>query len=222
MSINLKTIPTIGFALLLATCTSPVIAQQAPPKTVKERVAVIQYKGDMANILSKLPEAFDRTIGLDVDPQHHWSPVDFYLKEPTLADVLNAITKSAPMYRWSDREDFIEIVPLTGGTPLLDTRVGSFRVDYADETEAINQLLNLPEVQASMTAMRLSYKNPGHALADNSGKKMSFAVQDVTVRHVLNKIANENGSRFWILKRNIAGLFSISTLPNLSLAQLSE
>jgi len=222
VSTNFRMIATIGLALVFsAMCMSPVMAQQAP-ETVKQPLRVIQYNGDMANILSQLPGIYHRTIGLEVDPRHQWSTVDFYLKDPTLVDVLNAITKSAPIYQWSDKQDFIEVVPVRGGTALLDTRISSFRVDYADESEAINQLLNLPEVQASMTAMRLRYKNTANPLAAGSGKKMSFAVQDVTIRQVLNKIANENGSRFWIMKRNIGGLFSIGTVPNLSLAQLSE
>jgi len=202
----------MGFALVVfGLYGSSIIRAQPAAETQSQPPAVIQYKGDMANMLAHLPSIYGRTIGLELDVRQQRSTVEFYLKDPTLVDVLNAITKSAPIYRWSDREDSIEVVPLKGGTPLLDTRVSSFRVDYADESEAITQLLNLPEVQASMDAMKLR-QNSTNAFAAGSGKKMSFAVHDVTVRQVLNKIANENGSRFWILTRNSAGFFSIRTV----------
>ena len=212
MSINRITIATIGFVMLWGMCVSSVIGQQGPERTIKQNPAVIQYNGDMANLLSHLPNVYERTIGLEVDPRQPRSTVGFYLEKPSLADVLNAITKSAPIYRWSEKGEFIEVAPVAGSSPLLETPIRSFRVDYADETEAIVQLMNLPEVQAGMNAMRLRYRDPLSAPPDSTtgaGKKMSFTLQNVTLRQVLNKIANENGSRFWVMQRNGAGLFSI-------------
>jgi hypothetical protein len=172
----------------------------------------------MANLLANLTNVYDRTIGLEVDPRRPRSTVGFYLKDPTLADVLNAVTKSSPLYRWNEKEEFIEVVPLGGSSPFLDTRISNFRVDYADGAEAVSQLVNLPEVQASMNTMRLRYRDPANSRAIDAGKKMSFTLQDVTLRQVLNKIANENGSRFWILHRNGAGAISISVAPINSVA----
>lgn len=213
MFLTLKTIATIGFVLVSSLLfTSTVMAQEAPA-TVKEGPAVIQYNGDMANILSHLPSVYGRTIGLEIDPRQPRSTVGFDLRHPTLADVLNAITKSAPIYQWSEKGSFIEVVPVGGGSPFLDTRISNFHVDYADPAEAINQLMNLPEVQAVMNLMRLRYQDLSGASATPNSKKMSFTVQNVTLREVLNKIADENGSRFWTLKRNGAGVISISIAP---------
>ena len=212
MNITLKTIAAVGFALLLSGMSvSSSMGQQVPE--AKQLPAVIQYNGDMANLLAHLPGVYGRTIGLEVDPRHPPAKVGFYLKDPSLADVLNAITNSAPIYQWSEREDFIEVVPLRGSSQLLDTHVSNFRVDNAGEAEAINQLVNLPEVQAGMNSMRLRYRGPANSLTGGSGKKMSFTLQDATVRQILNKIANENGSRFWVLQMYSAGGFSISTRP---------
>lgn len=105
------------------------------------------------------------------------------------------------------------MVPLRGGGPLLDTHISNFRVENAGEAEAINQLVSLPEVQAGINSMRLRYRGPANSLTDGSGKKMSFTLQDATVRQILDRIANENGSRFWVLQRYSGGGFSISTRP---------
>src|SRR5687768_16475048 len=102
MSITLKTIATIGFALLLSGMSvSSSMGQQVPE--AKQLPAVIQYNGDMANILSHLPSVYGRTIGLEVDPRRPRSNVQFHLKQPTLPDVLNAITTSSSLYSWSER-----------------------------------------------------------------------------------------------------------------------
>ena len=207
MSINFKTITTMVSLVLAASMTS-VIAHQTP-----EKVRVIQYNGDMAAILSKLPSTYNRTIGLEIDPRHPRSTVHFNLQHPTLADVFNAITKSAPIYQWNERGDFVEVVPLSGSSPFLDTPISDFRIDYADEAEAINQLVNLPEVQAAMNAMRLRYRDSVDAGTKSSGKKMSFIWQNVTLRQVLNRMADESGSRFWILHKNITGVIWIRLAP---------
>lgn len=209
---NVRAIVMANLLLLLCGLSVlPAMGQQVEP--ARQTPAVIQYNGDMSNMLAHLPSVYGRTIGLEVDPQQRRSVVQFYLKEPTLADVLNEITRCAPVYRWSEKDDTVEIGPLAGGSPFLDTPIESFRVDYADAAEAINQLINLPEVQTSMTALKLRYREPQTSSAVDVGKKMTFAVHGVTLRQVLNRIAIENGSRFWVLQRDTRGSFAISTTP---------
>ena len=200
--------------LTLTICaTSLAYALGQTPAERRQRPVVFKYDGDMAYLLAQLPDVYDSTIGLEVDPRQPRSTVGFYLSEPTLADVLNAITKSSPLYQWREKDGCIEVLPLQGSSPLLDTHISNFRVDYADQAEAFTQLVNLPEVQASMNALRLRYQDRANASTTGSGKKMSFTLENVTVRQVLNKIAHENGTRFWTLKKNSAGIFSISTVP---------
>src|SRR5687767_10650493 len=88
-----------------------------------QRPAVIQYDGDMAAILSKLPEVYDVTIGFEADPAQPRPKVSFYLKNPALADVLNAVTRSAPRYQWRDSGGVIEVLPSAGSSPLLDVLI---------------------------------------------------------------------------------------------------
>lgn len=213
MTTKLRTLVTLGCALVLSGISVASIMGQQVQEEVKQRPAVIHYKGDMAHILANLTNRYERTIGLEVDPRQSRTTVDFYLNQPTLTDVMNAITKSSVIYRWSNREESIDVIPMTGGSPFLDTHVTSFRVDYADETEAIVQLINLPEVQASLNAMRLQFRERANGLDTGSGRKMSFTLKNVTVRQVLNRIATECGTRFWMMHRNGAGLISISTEP---------
>lgn len=185
------------------------------PANGRQRPAVIKYDGDMANMLSHLPDIYGSTIGLETDQQQPISTVGFYLTEPNLADVLDAITKSSLIYQWREREGSIEVVPLKGSSPLLDTYISNFRVDDVGEAEAIKQLINLPEVQMAMKGMNLSYRDRRNVPAGSDTKKLSISLDGITLRQVLNTIANEKGTRFWVFRRDNHG-FSISTSPSLN------
>ena len=201
--------------VLLSICgvsIAPTIAQQTSASRIQPP-AVIKYDGDMASMLAHLPEIYGVTIGLEVDAQQPQSQVGFYLLDPTLADVLNAIVKSAPRYQWRESDGFIEVFPLAGSSPLLDTMISSIRTSDVDEAGAINQLLNLPETQANMRAMRLNRRALGGRSTEKKGEKFSVNLEGVTLRQALHKIAKDSGGRFWIFHNYSDGSFSISNSP---------
>jgi hypothetical protein len=197
--------------ILLTICgasVSPTMAQQTSTSRT-QHPAVIKYDGDMTSMLAHLTKIYGVTIGLEVDPQQPQSQVEFYLLNPTLPDVLNAIVKSAPNYQWRESDGFIEVLPMAGSSPLLDTMISRFGTSDVDEAGAFNQLLNLPELQANMRAMSLK----GRALGDTStekAEKFSVNLESVTFRQALHKIAKLSSGRFWIFRNNSDGSFSIS------------
>lgn len=188
---------------------SPTIGQQTSASRIQPP-RVIQYDGDMASMLAHLPEMYGVTIGLEVDAQQPQSRVGFYLLDPTLPDVVNAIVKSAPRYKWRESDEFIEVFPLAGSSPLLDTMISNFRTSDVDEAGAINQLINLPEMQANMKALSLNRRALGGTSTEKKGKKFSVNLEGVTLRQALHKIAKDSGGRFWIFRSYSDGFFSIS------------
>ena len=214
MTINRTRITLALFVLAVyCACVSPALGQPTPaPRT--RLPAVIKYDGDMAAMLANLTDIYGVTIGLEINPQQPRAQVGFDLRDPTLTDVLNAITKSAPRYQWRQSGEFIEVLPQQDSSPLLETIVSSFRVTEVDGTEAFNQLLNLPDVQASMRAMRLNRRDLTNASARQSkSAKFSLSLEGITMRQALNRIANEDRARFWIFQRDRNGYFSISNTP---------
>lgn len=213
MTIDHKGIAAVVCALTICGASASLSLGQQTPATRTQPPAVIKYDGDMACMLVHLTEIFGTTIGLEVDRPQSRPQVGFYLRDPSLTDVLNAIVQSAPRYQWRDSGGFIEVLPLEERSPLLDTIISNFRVDAVDEREAINQLVELPEVQASMRAMSLNRQDPGEASTKSKGEKFSISLQNVTMRQTLNRIAKESGARFWIFRRDRNGFFSISNSP---------
>jgi len=96
---------------------------------------------------------------------------------------------------------------------LLDTPIRNFRVNDVEEAVAIDQLVNLPEVQAGMRAMSLNHRDLGNASTQRNVKKFSITLEGVTMRQALNRVAKENGAGFSIFRRDSNGFFSISSSP---------
>ena len=200
------------FIMIWGAPVSRVIGQQTSASKTQP-LRVIQYDGDMANMLAILTDSFGVTIGLEVDPKQPKSQVSFYLRDATLSDVLNAIVKSAPTYEWRERSGSIEVLPVGASSPLLDMMIINFRVSEVDQTEAVNRLMNLRDVQANLRAMGLNRKDTGSASTETKSEKFSMNLEAVTMRQALSKISNEGGRRFWIFQTFGDGFFSISNSP---------
>jgi hypothetical protein len=125
----------------------------------------------MAGLLAKLAQEFKVNIGLEVCPWRPTIPVKVELSDPTIADVLNAVVSSAPGYRWREAEGAFEVSPEGEGCPLLDTRIEDFHVSGVTQAEAVEQLMNLPEVQAGMSALNLRYESRNSRPAKQGGEK---------------------------------------------------
>ena len=186
----------LGLLLLLSTCPSELAGQ--PRFAQKDRkLGRIVYDGDMAALLAKLAQEFDVNIGLEVYPWRPTIPVKIDLSEATLADVLDAVVNSAPRYRWREVGGAYEVSPEGAGCPLLDTRVEEFNVNGVTQAEAVELLMNLPEVKSGMTALKLRYEARPARPATRGAEKFSLSVRGESLRQVLHQIAGRSGGRFW-------------------------
>ena len=185
--------------------------QTSAPKIAS--LGVIKYDGNIAYLLPHLAESFGVTIGFEIEPKHPNPRVSLNLRDASLADVLNAIVKSAPTYEWHERNGYIEVLPVGATSPLLDTMIRAFRVSDVDQEEAVSRLMNQADVQANLRAMSLTRKDTGGASTQTKSEKFSLSLDGVTMREALFRIANEGGGGFWIFQTLGDGFFSISNSP---------
>jgi len=209
MKIGSKKIVAIIVVTICGAFATHAQGQQSATRVQIPRI--IRYNGDMANLLAALAETYDSTIGVEADPQQPRSQAQIDVQDATLADAMNAIVKSVPRYQWRESGEFIEVVPLVGGSSLLDTNIAKFQVSDADVKEAIDQLLMLPEVQANIKSMNLERKAPR---IEQRGKKFSVSLENVSMREALNRVAKESGTRFWIFRRENNRFFTINNSPD--------
>ena len=184
---------------------SGVMAQQ--PTTLR----IIEYQGDLTMLLAAVPNPYNVTMGVELDTQGHHT-VRVSLQDATLTDVMNAIVQSVKKYQWRQTGRFIEVSPLAGSNPLLDTRIGSFNVKDLSASEAFAQLLNLPEVRANMTALNLKHRVPDVSPQKLSSSRFSVSLEGVTLREALNRIAQESRIEIWIFRNYPNGFFSIGSV----------
>lgn len=191
----------LALHLVLNIC-APALAWQQPPASQPRQLASIVYEGDMAGLLAKLAHEFDANIGLEVTPRRPKISVKIDLKgDLALRNVLDAVVHSAQGYRWRERDGAFEVSPAQGGCPLLDTTVDDFQVSGVSQAEAVDHLINLPEVRAGMAALNLRYGEHHGPPGSATGEKFSLSLKGASVRQILNQIAARGGGRFWNFKR---------------------
>ena len=207
MIISLK---LIAAAVVLGICgvsMSGVMAQQPAPPPVR----VIEFHGDITSIVAAVPNTYGVTVGLELDTQRYHQ-ISISLRDATVTDLMNAIAQSSKKYQWRQSGGFIEVWPSAGGNPLLDTRISSFNVKDVSPSEAFDQLLNLPEVQGSMTNLNLKRQAPEKPPSKLSSSKFSVNLEGVSLREALDKIAQESRLEIWIFRNYPNGFFSISSI----------
>ena len=198
----------IAAAVVLGICavsTSGVMAQQTATSTVR----IIEYQGDFTMLLASLPNTYGVTVGLELDTQRH-HVVRLSLRDATITDVMNAAVQSSKKYQWRQTGGFVEVWPLAGSNPLLETRISSFNVKDLTPSEAFDQLLDLPEVQANMTALKL--KRRATDVPPRKLSRFSVNLEGVSLREALNKIAQASGIEIWTFRNYPNGFFSISSV----------
>jgi hypothetical protein len=207
MIISVKLIAAAVVLGICAVSMSGVMAQQSPVSTVR----VIEYKGDFTRVLAVLPNTYGVTVGLELDTQRYHN-VTVSLQDATVTDVMNALVQSSKKYQWRQTGGFIDVWPLAGSNPLLETRINSFNVKDVSPSEAFDQLFNLPEVQANMTTLNLKRRAPDASSEKLSSSRFSVNMEGVSLREALDKIAQESRIEIWIFRNYPDGFFSISSL----------
>jgi len=165
----------------------------------------------MAMLLAGLSNPYGVTIGLELDNQRY-QQVAISLTDATIADVMNAMVQSAKKYQWQQTGGFVNVWPLAGSNPLLETKISRFNVKDLTPSEAFDQLFNLPEVQTNMTDLNLKRRAPEGTPARLSSARFSVNLEGVSLREALNKIAQESHLDIWIFRNYPNGYFSISSI----------
>lgn len=199
-------------SLLLLVICHPIAAQN---RSKNEPVRIARFANlDLAAILAQLAADQDVPIGFEVDSRKPWSPIVLELANVTTREILEASVRSEPLYQLHDGGDFIEVFPVKTRSAFLDTPVSSFDLKDVDGSQAIEELLNRPEVEAIRSSMNLK-RQPARASAGRSGERsFSVHIEATSLRQALNQIARSCGSNFWIFRPSQDGSFFLGLSVN--------
>ena len=197
-----------------AACVSAQVARgqgasQPAPKGSESKAVV--YNGNMDALLQHLAQAYDVTIGFDAGTRQARPQVHVDVRDATLQDVLDAVVRSQPAYRWRQYGSFFDVYPAEGGSPLLDTTVGSLQLSASRWAEAADALLGLPEVQSRASAMNLTRAEAQGVSAGAAGEVFSLRLANVPVRTALHEMTKRSGGHFWVFRQDGGKTFLLGT-----------
>ena len=182
-------------------------ASQPAPKGSELKAVV--YNGNMDALLQHLAQAYDVTIGFDAGTRQARPQVHVDVRDATLQDVLDAVVRSQPAYRWRQEGGFVDVYPAEGGSPLLDTVAVTFQLSASRWAEAADSLLGLPEVKSRASALRLSRRVSESGEA--GGEVFSLHLENVPVRAALHEMTKRSGGHFWVFRQYGGESFSLDT-----------
>jgi hypothetical protein len=181
-------------------CLAPSAMCQQPSPSPTPPLRIVRFNGAMAPFVAAIAQAYGTTIGLEIDTAEPNPNLEIAVDDATIEDVLNAVVKFKPNYSWSKSVNAFALFPKERRNPLLDTVIARFQLSDVDHADAVNKLLSLPDVEARMIAARL-YRVVATNQVETNAKRISLRLSNVTMRQVLDSIATDSGSRFWIFQR---------------------
>lgn len=124
-------------------------------------------------------------------PAKNWNP-----QGHALAQVLNELVAADRTYTWEIQDGAINLLPVGGEPPLLQTHISEFTVKTRSSLDALNQLQQRAEMKTAMSNAELK---GGLAIITYSPSHTEFSVQfkGGTLRQALNAIAVSNGHDVW-------------------------
>lgn len=124
-------------------------------------------------------------------PAKNWNP-----QGQPLGKILNEIVGADRNYRWEIQDGAINLLPVGGDPPLLQTHIGEFSIKTKSSLDALNQLQQRAEVKQGMSNFQLK---GGLAIVMYSRNPTEFSVEfkGGTLRQALNAIAVSSGSDVW-------------------------
>lgn len=130
-----------------------------------------------------------------------------------LREFLTGIERSDLNYKWEIEDEVINLLPRSDVPELLDLSIPNFKVEQVSDYDALNILLEKPEVKRKMTELGLdeavmsihssgSY-NPEKK--EQKASKISINRQRATFRQILNEIVKARGETTWIYTERRCG-----------------
>jgi len=157
-----------------------------------------------AKVLSDLAQDYHIVIGIygagPASLVERSEPVDFEVKNGTLADVFDAIAKAHKLRWHQEANGAVHFVFDDAPLPLMDVRVHAFDYDNPQWPAITDHLRGVPEVYNWLQERKCALPGPKILLGGKPPKQWKrFAIhaRDITVAAILDQIASDSRTYFW-------------------------
>jgi hypothetical protein len=140
---------------------------------------------------SKIP------VGIEAVNGPEGPPINFDLKNATVADVLNAAVRADPRYQWKESDGVINLLPKTDASPVFDIKIDHFEAKDETADQMIDRLLDTPAVSAYLAPKKITASTWTTGSLAEKPIYASIAVDNETLRQALNDVLVKTRSTYW-------------------------
>jgi hypothetical protein len=160
--------------------------------------------GSLSLALQRLARKYHLLIGFESLPTtEKEQKINVEIEGGRVRDALDAIIADDPRYEWTSSQNAIEIRPRNQRDLLMGVQFSWFRVERVNRNEAVDALMNSPEVRTVIENAGVKRREimslPGDTT--ETSPRFSLDLRQTTAREILNEIAIQSGSVFWVFAR---------------------
>jgi hypothetical protein len=217
---------TIGIAVcwlvtFITAYAGATVPQGSKNSLLSQRMELHLRKATLMYALSTLAVDYRVPIGIEYSPaDKNEEKLDLDTKNGSLREILDAIVKQEPLYRWELVDGVVNFVPISGEDPFFETLLNTPISHYDPGKWTIKFQLrdaieNTPEVKKLLESKNVelakyrdyAYKPSIYTPKDPPDLRMS----NTTVRQILNRIVKVSEHKRWAIgwRQGEKNVFSI-------------
>jgi hypothetical protein len=175
-------------------------AQSADQRRLNQPVRDYADAGNLSLVVSRLLQKHGIKVGIELRSAGDDRPVQIYIAQGTVANVLDTISARAPGYRWSEVDGVVDVVPRQGGSEILNLKIASFRVSDANALQLQSKISSLPEITNWLKKNEIVART---ASGDGTVEqpRVTLTLRNVTLRTILNVIVGSPEFTSWLVSR---------------------
>jgi hypothetical protein len=182
----------------------------AQADVLNQSIRAVTIKGQtITQALEILTSEYQIPIGIELANQkdNPQSRIDLELPQTTLKEFLDSVVSKDSRYTWRLEGEVVHVWPKTDRdtlvATLLDTKISHFAVeDGASRYRIHNDILDLPEIKTKLIVADVApmlFLN--FSSMDKLDKGVVFEVSDLTLKDLLNRLAQKTKIKRWVIRR---------------------
>jgi hypothetical protein len=194
--------------LTLLACNASRSPKYATDGPLSQDVSNYEDSGhDFETTVDDLREKYRLRVGLDLETPPDRRSLSVKVLRGNVADVLNAIVAQEPGFKWAEVNGVVNIGRRRQRNGLLNVRIAQFHIKDARYDQVDRAIDSLPEVKNWMQDNHLTRGPAAFVVIGGVGPGQPFKplvsldLRKITLREILNGIAQSYGYSTWILSR---------------------
>ena len=142
-------------------------------------------------------------IGLEYAPNDSdRTPIILDLSSDRIEPVLSQLVTQKSQYMWKLEDGVYDVYPKSNSGSILDVGIGAFKITNASLRQVSDAIDQLPEVKDWLAKQRVSRRELQVGPSTVTPiSEVTFMVNNVTLRSLLNRLIGEFGIMEWIVER---------------------